>query len=105
MILIWSYETPVGKVNLYGSISLSQSDNETMESDSATLFSSNLNVESKYFGGELKSPLISNINSIITNSTRTKLDDLVKGVRGSKDILMISETKLDVSFLTSEEFI
>ena len=85
------------------SVSLSQSDNEMAESDSTTFPSSNLNVESRYFGDELKALRINNINRVIIgliniNSTGSKFDDLVKGVRGNIDILMISETKLDASF-------
>ena len=37
-------------------------------------------------------------------SIRTKFDDPMKGVRGSIDILMISETKQDVNFATSHIF-
>lgn len=37
-------------------------------------------------------------------SIRTKFDDPMKGVRGSTDILMISETKQDVNFATSHIF-
>ena len=37
-------------------------------------------------------------------SIRTKFDDPMKGVRGSTDILMISETKHDVNFATSHIF-
>ena len=73
-----------------------------MESDSTTLSPGYLNVESRYFGGELKSRRINTINWIIISSIRTKFGDLVKEVRGNIDILMISETKLDTSFPTSE---
>ena len=77
-----------------------------MESDSTTLFSSNLNVKSRHFGDELKSLRINSINRIIIgqisiNLIRTKLDDLVKRVRGNKNIL-ISETKLDANYPTSQ---
>ena len=43
-------ERPVGKDSLYDSVSLNQSDDETMESDSATFPSSILNVESGILG-------------------------------------------------------
>ena len=100
-------ESPVGKDSLYDSVSLNQSDNETTESDSTTLSSSNLNVESRYFGDELELLRVSNINRVIIgqiniNLIRTKFDDLVMGVRGIIDILMISETQLDASFPTSQ---
>ena len=58
-------ESPVGKDSLYDSVSLNQSDNETTESDSTTLSSSNLNFESRCFGDELKSLRINNINRVI----------------------------------------
>ena len=50
---------------------------------------------------------INNINEVAIgqiniNSIRSKFDDEVKGVRGNIDILMISETKLDASFSTSQ---
>ena len=69
--------------------------------------SSNLNVESRYFGDELELLRVSNINRVIIgqiniNLIRTKFDDLVMGVRGIIDILMISETQLDASFPTSQ---
>ena len=75
-----------------------------MESDSVTLSQRNLNVESRYFEDKLKSLRINNINRIIKgqiniNSIRTKFDDLVKGVRGNIDILMISEEKLRKQYL------
>ena len=103
---LYESESPVGKDSLYGSVSLNQSDNETTESDSSTLSSSNLNVEPRYFGDELKSLRINNIRRVIIgqiniNSIRSKFDDLVMGVRGNIDILMISETKLDASFHAS----
>ena len=103
---LYESESPVGKDSLYGSVSLNQSDNETTESDSSTLSSSNLNVEPRYFGDELKSLRINNIRRVIIgqiniNSIRSKFDDLVRGVRGNIDILMISETKLDASFHAS----
>ena len=47
--------------SLYDSVSLNQSDNETMESDSTTFPLSNLNVDSMYFGYEIKSLRINNI--------------------------------------------
>ena len=79
---------------------LNQSDNETTESDSTTFPSSSVNVESRYFGDELKSLRINNVNrmfigQININSIRSKFDDLVKRVRSNIDILMILETKLD----------
>ena len=77
-----------------------------MESDSTIFPSCNLNVESRCFRDELKLLRIDSINRIIIgqiniNSIRSKFDDLVKGVRGNRDILMISETKLDASYPTS----
>ena len=47
--------------SLYDSVSLNKSDNETTESDSIAFLSSNLNVESMYFGVELKSLRINNV--------------------------------------------
>ena len=47
--------------SLYDSVSLNKSDNETAESDSIAFLSSNLNVESMYFGAELKSLRINNV--------------------------------------------
>ena len=52
---------------------------------------------------QLKSIRIKNLNKIIIghlniNSLRNKFDFLVTQVKGSIDILMISETKLDESF-------
>ena len=106
--LFKSYESEslVGKDSLHDIALLNQSDNETTESDSTTFPSSNLKFESRYFGNELKSFRINNINCVIIgqiniNSIRSKFIDLVKRVRSNIDILMISETKLDVSFLTS----
>ena len=74
--------------------------------DSTIFPSCNLNVESRYFGDELKLLRIDSINRIIIgqiniNSIRSKFDDLLKEVRGNRDILMISETKLDASCPTS----
>ena len=60
-------ECPVGKDSLYGSALLNQSDNETKESDSTTLPSSNLNAKFRYFGDKLKSLRINNINQVIIN--------------------------------------
>ena len=79
---------------------LNQSDNETTESDSTNFPSSSVNVEFRYFGDELKSLRINNVNrmfigQININSIRSKFDDLVKRVRSNIDILMILETKLD----------
>ena len=81
-----------------------------MESDSTIFPSSNLNLEPRYFGDELKSLRINNINRVIIgqvniNSIRSKFVDLVKWVWGNTDILMISETKLDASFRTSQFYI
>ena len=92
------------KDSLYHSVSLNQSTNESTESDSTALSSGNLNVESQYFGDELKLLRIKNINRIILdkikiNSIRTKFDDRVSG---NTDILMKSETKLDASFPTNQ---
>ena len=42
------------------------------------------------------------IGQININSIRTKFDDLVKKMKGKMDVLMISETKLDASFPTSQ---
>ena len=105
LVLKWSYN--VGKDILNDSVSLNQSDNETTESDSTTFPSSNLNVKSRFFGDELKPLRINNINRIIIcqinmNLIWAKFDDLVKGVRGNTDILIISETKLDASFPTGQ---
>ena len=60
----FEFDSPVVKGRFYVSVSLSQSDNETMESDSTTLSSSNLNIESMYFEDELKTFRINNINRI-----------------------------------------
>ena len=60
-------ECPVGKDSLYVSVPLNQSDNETKESDSTTLPSSNLNAKIRYFGEKLKSLRINNINQVIIN--------------------------------------
>ena len=95
---------------MHDSISLNQSDNETTESDSTTFPSSHLNLEPRYFGDELKSLRLNNVNRVIIgqiniNLIRSKFVDLVKVVRGNIDILMISETKLDVSFPTSQFYI
>ena len=59
--------------------------------------------EKVYFGETLKILRRSNINRIIfahinINSLRNKFDQLVDGIEGSVDILMISETKLDETF-------
>ena len=45
------------------------------------------------------------MGQININLIRSKFVDLVKVVRGNIDILMISETKLDVSFPTSQFYI
>ena len=58
-------QNPVGKDSLYDSVSLKQSDYETTESHSTTFPSSNLIVKFIYFGDELKSLCINNINRII----------------------------------------
>ena len=60
----FEFDSPVVKDRFYVSVSLSQSDNETMEGDSTTLSSSNLNIESMYFEDELKTFRINNINRI-----------------------------------------
>ena len=60
-------ECPVVKDSLYVSVPLNQSDNETKESDSTTLPSSNLNAKIRYFGEKLKSLRINNINQVIIN--------------------------------------
>ena len=100
-------EIPVGKDSLYDSVSLNQSDNENIESDSTTFSSSNLNFESSYFGNKLKSFCINNINQITIgqinkNLIRSKFDDPVKMGMGNIDILMIFETKPDANFPISQ---
>ena len=107
MNLIYESERPIGKNSLDDIVSLNQSDNETKEIDSTTFPSSNLNVASKCFEDELKSLRIKNINRVIMDqinisSIRWKFDDLIKRVSCSTDILMISETKVDASFPTSQ---
>ena len=57
----------------------------------------------KHFGDYLSSFRKSNLNRLIfahlnINSIRNKFDQLVNGIKGNIDILMISETKLDDSF-------
>ena len=78
-----------------------------MESYSTTFPLSILNAKFRYFENELKSLSMNNINGVIisqinVNSIRSKFDDLVKGVRVNLYILMISETKIDASFPTSQ---
>ena len=55
------------------------------------------------FGDQLSSLQKRNLNCLILahlniNSIRNKFDQLVNGIKGSIDVLMISETKLDDSF-------
>ena len=57
----------------------------------------------KHFGDYLSSLHKNNLNRLIfahlnINSIRNKFDQLVNGIKGNIDILMISETKLDNSF-------
>ena len=57
----------------------------------------------KHFGDYLSSLRKNNLNRLIfaqlnINSIRNKFDQLVNGIKGNIDILMISETKLDDSF-------
>ena len=56
-----------------------------------------------YFGDQLSSLRKKNLNRLILahlniNSIRNKFDQLVNGIKGNIDVLMISETKLDDSF-------
>ena len=56
-----------------------------------------------YFGDQLSSLRKKNLNRLILahlniNSIRNKLDQLVNGIKGNIDVLMISESKLDNSF-------
>ena len=56
-----------------------------------------------YFGDQLSSLRKKNLNRLIfahlnINSIRNKFDQLVNGIKGNIDIMMISETKLDDSF-------
>ena len=99
--------SPIDKDNLFHNVLLNQSDNEATESDSTTFSSNNQNVESSYFGDELKPLRINHINGIIRdqiyiNSIRSKFDYLLKGVRGNVDILMISEAKIEASFSATQ---
>ena len=56
-----------------------------------------------YFGDQLSSLRKKNLNRLILahlniNSVSNKFDQLVNGIKGNIDVLMISETKLDDSF-------
>ena len=56
-----------------------------------------------YFGDQLSSLRKKNLNLLILahfniNSVSNKFDQLVNGIKGNIDVLMISETKLDDSF-------
>ena len=56
-----------------------------------------------YFGDQLRSLRKKNLNDLILadlniNSLRNKFDQLVNGIKGNTDVLMMSETKLDDSF-------
>ena len=56
-----------------------------------------------YFGDQLSSLRKKKLNRLILahlniNSIRNKFDQLVNGIKGNIDVLMISETKLDDSF-------
>ena len=64
----------------------------------------NPNLESECFENKLKSVRTSNLHrtliaQINVNSIRNKFEALVNRVRGSVDIVMISETEIDDSFL------
>ena len=72
-----------------------------------TLPIGNPNLEPEYFRNKLKSLRTSNLHRIIIaqvniNSIRNKFEALINGVRGNVDILMISETKIDDSFLLTQ---
>ena len=61
----------------------------------------------KYFGDQLSSLQKNNLDHLIfaylnINSIRNKFDQLVNGIKGNIDVLMISETKLDDSFLSMQ---
>ena len=63
-----------------------------------------VNVDSSsYFGDQMSSLRKKNLNRLILarlniNTIRNKFDQLVNGIKGNIDVLMISETKLDDSF-------
>ena len=67
-------------------------------------FNDHVDVDSNnYFWDQLSSLRKKNLNRLILaqfniNSMRNKFDQLVNGIKGNIDVLMISETKLDDSF-------
>ena len=71
---------------------------------SSSIFS---NKDSVIFGDELMTLCLSNVEFIIVaqitvNSIRNKFDSLVTGIQNKVDILLISETKLDEAFPTTQ---
>ena len=65
------------------------------------------NTDSEFFGDKLKTLHLSNVDRIIVaqinvNSIRNKFDALMAGIQNKVDILLISETKLDETFPTSQ---
>ena len=82
-------------------------DSVSYENEERALSSISSNTNSEFFWDKLEDLRLSNVDPVMVaqinvNLIRNKFDALMTGIQNKVDILLISETKLDETFPTSQ---